>query len=418
MPGLGSIPMTTATQSIIPVSHKEAIPPLRQWELHTASWSEDGSELVTGANKYGMIAHSPLIELRPGRLYYLDLSVEFVGEGGVSFGMQDEKRSAWVQFQNIMGEGPKVTCIRISPKTPIRIHLAMANCRHEAEAVTRIRNARVSVSSVHQGGMSAEMWKEEARRQWNTDHCGGERGEGADKGTLEYFLKVESDRYGSYAPWMPKAIGFEKYAGKKVLEIGAGLGTDLAQFAKAGAQVTDFDLAEGHLNFARLNFEVRGLKADFQLGDAEHIPFPDECFDVVYSFGVIHHIPDTQRVVDHIHRVLKPGGEAIVMVYAKHSFNYWAKDVYRLWWKQNLRKTMTMEEILSANTEYSPSGARPLVKVYTARQCRRLFRGFSSVRVRKFQLTPGELPRWMRCIAPVSAWGRLMGWNLLINAVK
>ncbi|MCE9590354.1 MAG: class I SAM-dependent methyltransferase [Planctomycetes bacterium] len=411
--------MTTATQHAPTQTHQpDMLPPVREWEMSAASWAADGSELTTQSNKFGMIATSPALDLTPGRLYYFDLSVEFIGEGGITFGLQDENRSAWIQILNITGAGPKVVCLRYTPKTAVRVHLALANCRHEAEAVTRIRDLRVKVSSVHKDGMTAEMWKEEARRQWNVDHCGGERGDGAEKGSLEYFLKVERDRYGSYAPWMPKAIGYDKYGGKKVLEIGAGLGTDLAQFAKAGAIVTDFDLAEGHLNMAKRNFEVRGLKAEFQLGDAEKIPFPDATFDVVYSFGVIHHIPDTQLVVDHIHRILKPGGEAIIMVYAKHSFNYWIKDVYRLWWQQGMRKAMTMEEILSANTEFSPNGARPLVKVYTAGQCRQLFSRFSKVRVRKYQLTPGELPKWMLGLASADTWGRLMGWNLIINAVK
>jgi ubiquinone/menaquinone biosynthesis C-methylase UbiE len=182
--------------------------------------------------------------------------------------------------------------------------------------------------------------------------------------------------------------------------------------------VTDYDLAEGHLELAKRNFEVRGLKGTFILGDAEELPLPDASFDTVYSFGVIHHIPDTQRVVDQIHRLLKPGGEAIIMVYAKHSWNYWFQDVYRLWWKQGLRKTMTMAEILSSHTEHSPNGARPLVKVYTASQCRKLFGKFSRVKVRKYQLTAGEIPRVLLKIAPLGAWGRIMGWNLLIRAIK
>lgn len=411
--------MTTATQAPEQRMQSESqLPPVREWELSAASWNEDSSQLTTQCNKFGMIAMSPAIDVVPGRLYYFDLSIDFIGEGGITFGLQDEKRSSWLQTMNVLGTGPKVVCLRFTTQSASRVHIAIANCRHEADAVTTLRDVRVKVSSIHKDGMTAEMWKEEARRQWNTDHCGGERGDGAEKGSLEYFLKVEKDRYGSYAPWMPKAIGFDKYAGKKVVEIGAGLGTDLSQFAKVGALVTDFDLAEGHLNMAKRNFEVRGLKADFHLGDAEKLPFPDATFDVVYSFGVIHHIPDTQLVVDHIHRILKPGGEAIIMVYAKHSFNYWAKDVYQLWWKQNLRKTMTMEEILSANTEFSPNGARPLVKVYTAGQCRQLFSKFSKVRVRKYQLTPGELPKWMLAIASADTWGRVMGWNLLINAIK
>lgn len=263
-----------------------------------------------------------------------------------------------------------------------------------------------------------EPAKEEAKRQWNVDFCGAERGEDHEPGSLGFFLAVERDRYEDYAPWLAETIGFSRYAGRRVLEVGGGLGTDLAQFAKAGAVVTDCDLAAGHADMARRNFMARGLAASFLLGDGEHLPFQDEAFDVVYSFGVIHHTPDTEAAVAEFHRVLKPGGEAIVMVYAKHSWNYWYQD----WWKLGIRggllRRMTMADILSQNTEYSPNGARPLVKVYTASQCRRLFSRFRDVAVCKRQLTPYEIPRILRGLASVGTWGRLMGWNLVVRAVK
>ena len=264
----------------------------------------------------------------------------------------------------------------------------------------------------------ADTAKEEAKRQWNVDFCGAERGEAHEPGSLSFFLSVERDRYGDYAPWMPGTIDFSRYSGRRVLEVGGGLGTDLAQFAKAGAVVTDCDLAAGHVAMARRNFAARGLEGSFLLGDGECLPFQDDSFDVVYSFGVIHHTPDTERAVAEFHRVLKPGGEAIVMVYAKHSWNYWYRDWWRLGIRGGLLRTMTMSEILSQHTEYSPSGARPLVKVYTASQCRRLFSRFRDVAVTKRQLTPYEIPRILRGLASVGTWGRLMGWNLVVRAVK
>lgn len=260
--------------------------------------------------------------------------------------------------------------------------------------------------------------KEEIRRQWNADPCGGERGEGDEHGSLAWFERIERDRYGAYAPWMPGTIGFHRYGGRRVLEVGGGLGTDLTRFARAGATVVDCDFAEGHLRLAKRNFERRGLDGAFLIGDGEELPFADASFDVVYSFGVIHHTPRTERAVEEFHRVLRPGGEAIVMVYAKHSWNYWYRDVYKLGWRQGLLETMTIDEILSAHTEYSPSGARPVVKVYTAAQCRRMFRAFRKVRVRKRQLVRDEIPWPFGKVAPIGLMGRLLGWNLVVNAVK
>src|SRR6185369_15961280 len=117
--------------------------------------------------------------------------------------------------------------------------------------------------------------KEEAQRQWNADFCGAERGESHEPGSLAFFQAVERDRYEDYAPWLRETIGFSRYSGKRVLEVGGGLGTDLAQFASAGAVVTDCDLASGHLEMARKNFAVRGLPGTFVLGDGESLPFPD-----------------------------------------------------------------------------------------------------------------------------------------------
>jgi SAM-dependent methyltransferase len=263
-----------------------------------------------------------------------------------------------------------------------------------------------------------ELVKEETKRQWNVDFCGGERGEGNEAGSLAYYLAIEKDRYESYAPWIRPTIGFERYSGPRILEVGGGLGTDLAQFARAGGLVTDCDLATGHLEMARRNFAVRGLPGDFLLGDGEVLPFRDGTFDVVYSFGVVHHTPDTEGAIDEFHRVLRPGGEAIVMVYAKHSWNYWVRDWWMLGIRRGMLRTGTMADILSENTEYSPSGARPLVKVYTARECRRLFAKFREVSICKRQLTSYEIPRALRAVASAEAWGRWMGWNLVVRAIK
>src|SRR5581483_5588066 len=172
---------------------------------------------------------------------------------------------------------------------------------------------------------TGDYYKDEAQRQWDDDACGSHYAKATQPNTLEWYLEVERHRYGVYGPWMPKVMEFDQHRGKKLLEIGAGLGTDHVQFAKNGALTTDLDLSSGHLEHAKRNMALRGLEGEFIHGDAESMPFEDEAFDVVYSNGVIHHTPNTQRVVDEMYRVLKPGGRVIVMVYAENSLHYWCK---------------------------------------------------------------------------------------------
>ncbi len=202
-----------------------------------------------------------------------------------------------------------------------------------------------------------------------------------------------------------------------VLEIGGGLGTDLSQFARNGAMVTDVDLSAGHLGHAKENFELRGLTGQFVHHDAEDLPFPDNSFDVVYSNGVIHHTPNTQQVVREIRRVLKPGGKAIIMLYAEHSWHYW----YRLVWEQGVKhdmlSTYSIGEIMSRRVEITENDARPLVKVYTARRLRRMFKDFASHAFYKRQLIRSELPAGLRWV-PVEPASKLVGWNIIIKATK
>jgi ubiquinone/menaquinone biosynthesis C-methylase UbiE len=107
-----------------------------------------------------------------------------------------------------------------------------------------------------------------------------------------------------------------------VLEVGCGLGTDGAQFAKAGAVYTGIDLTDAAIDLAKRRFELFQLPGTFRVADAERLDFPDNTFDIVYSHGVLHHTPDTAAAVREVHRVLRPGGKAIVMLYHRDSYNY------------------------------------------------------------------------------------------------
>jgi len=96
-------------------------------------------------------------------------------------------------------------------------------------------------------------------------------------------------------------------------------------FAAQGARNTGIDLTEEAVDATRQHFAVEGLEGRFQQENSEQLSFPDDSFDIVYSFGVLHHTPAPERAVREVHRVLKPGGVARVMLYHRHSFNYYAR---------------------------------------------------------------------------------------------
>src|SRR5574341_802393 len=171
--------------------------------------------------------------------------------------------------------------------------------------------------------MASPDHKLETQRQWNTDPCGAATALGLEPGSAAFFRKVETERYEVYAPWLKDAVDFSSFAGLRVLEIGPGLGTDHAQIARAGARAYAVDLTVAHLEFTRRRFALEGLVTRLTRADAERLPFADAAFDAVYSFGVLHHTPDTQAAIDEIRRVLRPGGFAVVGLYHRHSAFYW-----------------------------------------------------------------------------------------------
>lgn len=115
---------------------------------------------------------------------------------------------------------------------------------------------------------------------------------------------------------------FESWRDKDVLEGGCGIATDGLQFARAGARYVGIDFSPTALEFARQRFELEGAAGRFVAGSVTELPFPAASFDLVYSMGVIHHLPETDKAVSEFHRVLRPGGRAIVMIYHRDSLNY------------------------------------------------------------------------------------------------
>lgn len=263
--------------------------------------------------------------------------------------------------------------------------------------------------------------KVRAREQWGQDPCGAEYDREHDLGTREFFDAIERHRYSQYAPWMPRVMGFTQFQNARLLEIGCGMGTDLLQFARGGARCVGIDLTPRSVEITRHRFKLYDAAGTFMLADGEQLPFASESFDVVYSNGVLHHTPDTAGAIREVHRVLRPGGTAKVMLYHRHSLNYWFEIILRrgLLGGEFLHGRST-EEIMSRVIEFSHHGARPLVKVYSRKQACHLFKEFTEVKVEVEQLTREEL-RFLAPLVSERLFGRLqkgIGWNVIVTATK
>lgn len=260
-----------------------------------------------------------------------------------------------------------------------------------------------------------------AREQWSGDPCGAVYGNEREFGTREFFDEVERHRYEDYAPWMRDVMGFDKFAGAQLLEVGCGMGTDLLQFARGGAHVTGVDVTPRSVTTSRQHFRIYEMPADFSMSDAERLPFAHNSFDIYYSNGVLHHTPETAAAIREAHRVLKPGGTAKVMLYHRDSWAYWIELMLRHGiLKGELFRGLSPEEIMSKYVEYNEGGGRPLVKAYSRLDAHRLFSMFRNVSVEVDQLTRQEiyfagklLPEWL-----FRVMRRTVGWNVIITAVK
>jgi ubiquinone/menaquinone biosynthesis C-methylase UbiE len=288
--------------------------------------------------------------------------------------------------------------------------------------------------------------KDRVREFWQENPC-GTKFANAPPGSRKFYELVEEHRYTK--EWhIPAAAGFSQSKNLNVLEVGCGLGTDGAQFAKAGAIYTGIDLTDAAVDLARRRFELFQLPGTFRVADAERLDFPDNTFDLVYSHGVLHHTPDTAAAVREIHRVLRPGGKGVVMLYHRDSYNYRVNismlrrtGVQLLRWNAGVKLVQLLtgepeeslreharqlkdqseylrsEEFLSRNTD---GAGNPLARVYSRSEARDLFKDFSHVDLRTYFLNKRWLPV-LGLILPRSLESRMAsrwGWHLWIYATK
>jgi SAM-dependent methyltransferase len=165
---------------------------------------------------------------------------------------------------------------------------------------------------------------EDVRAFWDAHPCGAWRVK-EPFGTPQFYEAYRAYRYRKQ--WhIDLLVPFADFKGKRLLEIGCGVGADGVRAAQAGADYTGVDLTQAAVDATRMHFAAAGVQGRFLIQNAENMSdFADASFDVVFSHGVLHHTPNPQAALSEVARVLKPGGQIVLMLYHRHSFNYFVR---------------------------------------------------------------------------------------------
>ncbi len=250
---------------------------------------------------------------------------------------------------------------------------------------------------------------DQVRNYWNTRPC-NVRHSVSPVGTKEYFDEVEARRYAN-EPHNYTFPQFDRWKDKKVLEIGCGIGTDAVNFARAGAVYTGIDLSAESIKLAKQRFDVFGLTGELFEANAEELNNvfdPHEKFDLIYSFGVIHHAPKPEKIVSHLPDLLATGGEIRAMLYAKTS------------WKNIL---------INANWDQPEAQDNcPQAVTYTQQEAKELFGAFSDVQIDQDFIFPWNIEHYVKHEYVKQPWfdampeelfhimEKALGWHLMITA--
>jgi ubiquinone/menaquinone biosynthesis C-methylase UbiE len=227
--------------------------------------------------------------------------------------------------------------------------------------------------------MIKNISKKEVHDFWDNASCGEELF--LKSYTIEDYEFEFKERY-RLEPCILNLADFESACGKKILEIGVGLGADHQRFIEAGAITYGIDLTERAIKNTKRRLDLFNHKSNLEVGDAENIQFESSFFDIVYSWGVIHHSPNTQKAIDEIYRVLKPGGAGKVMIY-----NKWSFVGLMLWVRYALFR---LNPFIGLNHIYSEFLESPGTKAYSKKEAKQMFSSFSSVHIDTV-LTHGDL---------------------------
>lgn len=272
-------------------------------------------------------------------------------------------------------------------------------------------------------GATDPQLKERVRGYWDRESCGEVYAVGED---AQARLSAQHARRYELEPYIREFARFEQGAGKDVLEIGVGMGADHLEWAKSGPRsLTGVDLTPRAIEHTQRRFELFGYRSRLQTGDAENLCFADDSFDLVYSWGVLHHSPETPRAIEEVRRVLRPGGVARIMIY-----HYYSMVGYMLWMRYGLLRGRPLRSLADIYASHLES---PGTKCYTVAQAQEMCRNFSQADIRAQQgfgdLLHGAVGQrhrgWLLATAK-ALWPRWFirrfmkrhGGMLLIDAVK
>jgi ubiquinone/menaquinone biosynthesis C-methylase UbiE len=205
------------------------------------------------------------------------------------------------------------------------------------------------------------LLKQRIKEHWEKESCGLRNGASTDR--RRFFQEIDEERY-RQEPMIPSIAQFAKQRGKRVLEVGLGTGSDFMQWVRAGADAYGRDLTEASVRTVKERLQIEALTANVALGDAESLSeFPDNYFDVYYSWGVLMATPDTEKAISEAYRVLKPGGSLIIMLY-----HYPSVGVYLVWAAQGLLRF----KFKSPRACYFDNVESPGMKMYSTKEGRAL----------------------------------------------
>jgi SAM-dependent methyltransferase len=182
-----------------------------------------------------------------------------------------------------------------------------------------------------------------------------------DAGSREFFLRYRQkyrELYVGDQSYSQELLNFDSYKGKRVLEIGCGMGIEAGEFARHGAHVTAIDLSPTTIELARKYFDEFELAGTIEIGNAEQLRFADSMFDLVVAVSVLHYTPDTQKAIEEARRVLKAGGKFICQLYNRYS------------WLLLLAK-------ISGTNVNCPVEDPPVINCYSVSEVKKMFQGFN-----------------------------------------
>jgi SAM-dependent methyltransferase len=252
------------------------------------------------------------------------------------------------------------------------------------------------------------MDKKIVQEYWDRRPC-NIRHSSLDVGTKNYFDEVEQRKY-FVEPHIPDFADFSAWRGKTVLEVGCGIGTDAVNFARAGAIYTAIELSSVSLDLVRKRFAAYGLNGHLLAGDAENLPdqLSGKKYDLVYSFGVLHHTPNPDIAVQSIRKVMHADSELRIMLYNKNS------------WKGAM--------IDAGFDQPEAQSGCPVAYTYDEDSVRSLLSGFSIIDIRTDHIFPYIVEEyvnynyfkqpWFEAMSAemFRALERRFGWHLLIRA--